>query len=173
MYRRKDVNPAKKPAANYFQRLQVAKMKNLNGDFPRKTPVRFIGNTEWKSIYWICDMSTRGFLIEILLHRHNAQQAVVISGFSIHVYYSQIMKTFSQSICCFLINIQIFFNDYDVTTLEIIHPITFRNYTKHPMKVLRNKINIILTCNLFIKRFIALYLNIFVPNVFNLILSHF
>ena len=87
-------------------------------------------------------MSTRGFLIEILLHRHNAQQAVVISVFSIHVYYSQIMKTFSQSICCFLINIQIFFNDYDVTTLEIIHPITFRNYTKHPIKKLQSENNI-------------------------------
>ena len=29
---------------------------------------------------WICDMSTRGFLIEILLHIYNAQQAVM-SGF--------------------------------------------------------------------------------------------
>ena len=26
-------------------------------------------------------------------------------------------------------------------TLKIIHPITFRNYTKHPLKVLRNKNN--------------------------------
>ena len=29
---------------------------------------------------WICDMSTRGFLIEILLHIHNVQQTEVISG---------------------------------------------------------------------------------------------
>ena len=28
-----------------------------------------------------------------------------------------------------------FFHNYDVTTLEIIHPITFRKYTKHPIKV--------------------------------------
>ena len=30
---------------------------------------------------WICDMSTRGFLIEILLHICNVQQTDVISGF--------------------------------------------------------------------------------------------
>ena len=33
--------------------------------------------------------------------------------------------------------------DYDVTTSEIIHPITLRNDTKHPIKVLRSKNNII------------------------------
>ena len=48
----------------------------------------------------------------------------------------------------------------------IIHPITFRNYIKHPIKVLRNNITSS-TCNLLIKRFSALHLNIFVPNVFN------
>ena len=87
--------------------------------------------------------------------------------FFIHFYYSQIMRTFSRSFYCFLIHIQTFFNDYDVTTLKIIHPITFQNYTKHPIKVLRNENNIMLTCNLFTKRFPALHLNIFVPNVFN------
>ena len=54
-------------------------------------------------------MSTRGSLMEILLHVYNLQQKEVI--------------------------------DYDVTTLKIIHPITFLNYTKYPMKVLRNKNN--------------------------------
>ena len=49
------------------------------------------------------------------------------------------MRTFSRSFYCFLIHIQTFFNDYDVTTLEIIHPITFQNYTKHLIKVLRKK----------------------------------
>ena len=29
-----------------------------------------------------------------------------------------------------------------MSQLKIIHPITFRNYTKHPIKVLRNKNNI-------------------------------
>ena len=36
-------------------------------------------------------MSTRGFLIEILLHIYNVQQTEVISGFLIPFYYSQIM----------------------------------------------------------------------------------
>ena len=37
-----------------------------------------------------------------------------------------------------------FFHDYDVTNLKIIYPITFHktNYTKQPIKVLRNKNNI-------------------------------
>ena len=78
-------------------------------------------------------MSTRGFLIEILLHIYNVQQTEVISGFS--------FTTFSRSFYFSLIHIQTFFNDY-VTTLKIIHPITFRNSTKHPIKVLRNKNNI-------------------------------
>ena len=57
------------------------------------------------------------------------------------------MRTFSRCFYCFLIHIQTFYdfydsNDYDVTTLKIIHPITFGNYTKHPIKVLRNKNNI-------------------------------
>ena len=86
--------------------------------------------------------------------------------FFIHFYYLQIMRTFSRSFYCLLMYIQTFFNDYDVTTLETIHPITFRNYTKHPIKVLRNKNNIMLTWNLFIKPFPALHLNIFVSNVF-------
>ena len=30
---------------------------------------------------WTCDMSTRGFLIETLLHIYNVQQTEVISGF--------------------------------------------------------------------------------------------
>ena len=33
------------------------------------------------------------------------------------------------------------FKDYDVTTLKTIHPFTFWNYTKHPIKVLQNKNN--------------------------------
>ena len=79
-------------------------------------------------------MSTRGFQIEILLHIYNVQETEVISGF--------LFTTFSRSFYCSLIHIQTFFNDYDVTTLKIIHPITFRNSTKQPIKVLRNKNNI-------------------------------
>ena len=59
----------------------------------------------------------------------------------IHFYYSKIMKTFSRSFYCFLILFKVLYNDYDVTTLKIIHPITVRNYTKHPIKVFRNKTN--------------------------------
>ena len=35
----------------------------------------------------------------------------------------------------FLIHSETFFHDYDVATLENIHPIIFRKYTKHPIKV--------------------------------------
>ena len=56
-------------------------------------------------------------------------------------------------------------------TLENIHPITFRKYTKHSIKMFRNKItcsfNNMETGKLFIKKFSALHLNIFVVNVFN------
>ena len=79
-----------------------------------------------------------------LLRRYNVPQTQVISGF---------LLTFITSIYSFLIYFETFFYDYDVTTLEIIHPITTRNYAKHPIKVLRNQNNIMLY--------------IFVPNVFN------
>ena len=60
-------------------------MKKLDGGFTWKTSVRFIfclqetlnGNQN----NWICDMSTRGFLIEILLHIYNVQQTEVTSDF--------------------------------------------------------------------------------------------
>ena len=67
------------------------------------------------------------------------------------------MRTFS--FYCFLIHIQTFLT---IMILKIIHPITFQNCTKYPIKVLRNKNNI-WTCNLFIKRFPSLHLNILVP----------
>ena len=79
-------------------------------------------------------MSTRSFLTEILLRRYNVPQTQVISGF---------LLTFITSIHSFLIHFETFFYDYDVTTLEIIHPIAIRNYAKHPIKVLRNQSNII------------------------------
>ena len=78
-------------------------------------------------------MSTRGFLIEILLHKCNVQQAGVISVFY-PFYYLRIMRTFNRSLYYFLF--KRYFHDCDVTTLKIIHPITFRNYKKHPIKVL-------------------------------------
>ena len=57
----------------------------------------------------------------------------------IHFYYSRIMRTFSRSFYCLLIHIQSFFNDYDVPVSKIIHPITFRNYAKHQIKMLWKK----------------------------------
>ena len=63
-------------------------MKNLQEEFTWKTLHRL-----YRSIFclqetlngnqnnWISDMSTRGFLIEILLHIYNVQQAEVIAGF--------------------------------------------------------------------------------------------
>ena len=70
-------------------------------------------------------MPTRCFLIEILLHIYNLQQAEVVSVFFIHFYCPQIMRTFSRRFYCFLTHIQTFFNDYGVVTLKIIHPMTF------------------------------------------------
>ena len=69
-----------------------------------------------------------------LLHIYNAQQTEVISG----VWFTFITYKLWEHLVEFLV----LFNDYDVATLKIIHPITFRNYTKHPIKVLRNKNNI-------------------------------
>ena len=63
------------------------------------------------------------------------------------------------------IHIQSLFNDYHVTTLKIIHPITFQNYTKHSIKVLGNKNNMYMQP--FSKTFPTIHLNIFVPNAFN------
>ena len=78
------------------------------------------------------------------------------------------MRIFSLNFYYFLIRIifKALFNDCDVTTLKIIHPITFRNYTKHPIKVLRNKNNIVYM-QPFYKTILVLHLNIFEPNVFN------
>ena len=43
----------------------------------------FVYSKHWMEIKnkWICDMSTRGSLIDILLHVHNEQQTEVIFGF--------------------------------------------------------------------------------------------
>ena len=53
-------------------------MKKLDGGFTWKASVRFIfflqGTMNGNQNNWICDMSTRGFPIEILLHIYNAQQ---------------------------------------------------------------------------------------------------
>ena len=40
----------------------------------------------------ICDMSTRGFLIEILLHIYNVQQTEVISGFLFTVFSHKLLE---------------------------------------------------------------------------------
>ena len=60
-------------------------MKNLDGGFAWKTSVTFIFCIKeilnGKQNNWIYDMSTRTFLIEILLHRYIVQQIQVISGF--------------------------------------------------------------------------------------------
>ena len=79
-------------------------MKKLDGRLYMKNfgqiYILFTGNIDWKS-NWICDMSTRDFLIEILLH--------IYIMYIIYFYYSQIMRTFSQSFYYFLIHIQSFF----------------------------------------------------------------
>ena len=67
-----------KPALNISKLRSGKNGKSRCGALHEKTPVRFIffiqetlnGNQN----NWICDMSTRGFLIEILLHMHNIKQ---------------------------------------------------------------------------------------------------
>ena len=76
------------------------------------------------------------------------------------------MRTFSRRFYSFLIHIKVLFNDYNVTTLKIVHPISFRNYTKHPIIVLQNKNNI-MYMQRFYKTVPTLHMNIFVPNVFS------
>ena len=60
-------------------------MKNLDGGLYMKNFVMLIfylqETLNRNQNIWICDMSTRGFLIEILLHIYNVQQTEVISGF--------------------------------------------------------------------------------------------
>ena len=53
----------------------------------------------------ICDVSTRGFLIEILLHINHAVDRSNLWLF-IYFYYSQIMHTFTWSFYCFIMHIQ-------------------------------------------------------------------
>ena len=86
-------------------------------------------------------MSTRGFLIEILLHIYNVQQASNLRLF-IHFYYLQIVRKLSEFLLFPDTYSKFFFNDYDVTTSKTVRPITFQNYVKHPIRVLRNKNNI-------------------------------
>ena len=65
-------------------------------------------------------MSTRGSLIEILLHIYNVQQAEVIFGFLFtfitHKLWEHLVGVFTVSKYMY---IQTFFNDYDVTTLKL------------------------------------------------------
>ena len=77
-----------------------------------------------------------------IIYIKNVQQTEVISGFLFlfitHKLWEHLVGVFTVSWYIF----KVLFNDYDITTLKIIHPITFRNYTKHPIKVLQNKNNI-------------------------------
>ena len=67
-----------------FQSLRVAKMKKLDRGFTWKTSVRFIfclhETMNRNQNNWICDISIRGFLIEILLHIQRPADKVM-SGF--------------------------------------------------------------------------------------------
>ena len=72
-------------------------------------------------------MSTTGFLIEILLDRYNTEHTKIIFFF-----FTYITHKLKEHL------VRTIFHDYDVTALKVIHLITFRNYTKHPIKVLQN-----------------------------------
>ena len=94
-------------------------------------------------------MSTRGFLTEVLLHRNNAEE-IRISVFLFTYITHKLKEHFVRTFYCYLthnITFSNLFHDYDVTTLEVICPSTFRKYTKHQIKVFQNE-NIVLlrTC---------------------------
>ena len=84
-------------------------VKARRGHFTWKTSVRFIyffqGRMNGNQNNWICDMSTRGLLIEILLHIYHAVERNNLWLF-IYFYYSQIIRTFTRSFYCFIIHIQ-------------------------------------------------------------------
>ena len=73
------------PAVNISKLTSSKNEKPRQGDFTWKTLVRFIfclqETLNRNQNNWICDMSARGFLTEILLHVYNVQQTEVISGF--------------------------------------------------------------------------------------------
>ena len=76
--------PIEKPPVN-ISKLTVGKNKKARrGAMHEKLrlDLYFVYRKQWMEIKitWICDMSTRGFLIEILLHIHNVQQTEVTSG---------------------------------------------------------------------------------------------
>ena len=103
-----------KPAVNILQltggKNEKVRRGEGGGGLIWKTSVRFIfclqetlnGNQN----NWICDMSTTGFQIEILLHIYNVQQTEVISGFYYYFYYSQVMRTVGRSFYCFRMRCQ-------------------------------------------------------------------
>ena len=71
-------------------------------------------------------MSTRVFLIEILLRRYNAEHTKIISAFLFsyitHLLKEHFVRTFTVSYYIF----KLLFQDYDVMTLEVTYLITFR-----------------------------------------------
>ena len=82
--------------------------KNKMGGFTWKASIRFIFCLQEKlngnQNNWICGMSTRGFLIEILLHMYNAHQREVSSGFLFTFITHKLWVI--RSFYCFLIHIQ-------------------------------------------------------------------
>ena len=62
-------------------------------------------------------MSTRGFLIGILLHIYNVQQAEVISGFLYTFITHKLWEHLVGVFTIFLNIFKLFFNNYDVTYL--------------------------------------------------------
>ena len=77
--------PLEKPAVN------ISKLTGGKNEKPRQGTLH---KKLWLDLYfvyrkhcmeiknnWTCDMSTRGYLIEILLHIYNLQQTEVILGF--------------------------------------------------------------------------------------------
>ena len=72
--------------------------------------------------------------METLLNKDNEEQLEAIASLS----FTNYLSIWSENLL-FHKAFSNFFHTYDVTTIEIIHPITFRKFAKHPIKVLRNR----------------------------------
>ena len=71
----------------------------------------------------------------LYVYRYNVERTEPISGF-LFTFITQKLQKHLVGTINFPNTFLNFFHDYDVKTLEIIHPMTFRKYTKHPITVL-------------------------------------
>ena len=101
-------------------------MKSIDGGFTWKTSVGFIFCLEealnGNQNYWICDMSTSRYLIEILLHNYKAQQTKVVSVFLFtlitHELWEHLVELFTFYFIFFIILVFTFYILVEVFTVS-------------------------------------------------------